>query len=226
MDSWQKYMPEFQIKCWNKDNISECNIPYVQEAISVKKYAFAADYIRLYALYTEGGIYLDSDVELLKPLTSFCGYNFFSGTEATQQGDNIEFNIEAAIMGAVKEHPFVGKCMDYYRNRHFIIAEDYFDTEIAMPGVLSNIAREQYGYDKQNKEYLFGDDFVIFSTKEFINNMCYEKYYSENTVAIHRNAASWKDFNHRGKLFHFCRKHNLMDAYHKFELVMKQITSR
>ena len=68
IDSWKKKLPNYEIRCWNMDNFDIHSVRFVEEACSVKKWAFAADYIRLYALYTEGGIYLDCDVFVKKKL--------------------------------------------------------------------------------------------------------------------------------------------------------------
>lgn len=64
MDTWKKVMPDYEWKLWNTENFDVNSIPYVKEAYEKRKWAFAADYIRVYALYTEGGIYLDSDVKV------------------------------------------------------------------------------------------------------------------------------------------------------------------
>lgn len=68
----EKVMPDYEIKLWNMETFDVSSAPvYVQEAVKARKWAFAADYIRMYALYTEGGIYLDSDVKILKDLMTF-----------------------------------------------------------------------------------------------------------------------------------------------------------
>ena len=75
MDSWKKVMPDYEIKLWNMETFDVSSAPvYVQEAVKARKWAFAADYIRMYALYTEGGIYLDSDVKILKRFDDFLHY--------------------------------------------------------------------------------------------------------------------------------------------------------
>ena len=67
MDTWKKVLPDYQIKLWNTENFDMSKAPaYVREAFEQRKWAFASDYIRMYALYTEGGVYLDSDVKVLK----------------------------------------------------------------------------------------------------------------------------------------------------------------
>lgn len=65
IDSWRRVLPDFEIKIWTKEMALETNILYVKEAISVRKWAFAADVIRLWAVYHEGGVYMDSDIYIL-----------------------------------------------------------------------------------------------------------------------------------------------------------------
>lgn len=78
MQTWQKKMPDYELKEWNESNFDINNsIPFVKEAYKAKKWAFVTDYVRLYALYTEGGIYMDTDVKVLKPFDEFLKYNFF-----------------------------------------------------------------------------------------------------------------------------------------------------
>ena len=81
VNSWEKVMPEYKIKCWNEKNFDINSVPWVKEAIEKKKWALAADYIRLYALYTEGGIYMDTDVKVFKKFDDFLKYDFFSSVE-------------------------------------------------------------------------------------------------------------------------------------------------
>lgn len=77
INSWKKCMPDYSIKCWNEDNFDVDSVPWVKEAIQKKKWAFASDYIRLYALYTEGGIYMDTDVKVFRSLSKFLFWDFF-----------------------------------------------------------------------------------------------------------------------------------------------------
>lgn len=218
IESWHKNMPNYEVKCWNRYNIEACSIPYVEEAISVKKYAFAADYIRLFVLYTEGGIYLDSDVEVLRPFDVFLENHFFCGTEAFYAEEAIKFRMKAAIMGSLPGHPFLKECMQYYESRHFIHDNgDYDNKYCIMPQVISNIANTKYKYNFINEEQLYDDGIKVYSTRHFCNNLCYDKFFTSQTYAVHRNAESWMPMEHRGWLFHFCRKHNLMDLYNKLE---------
>ncbi|MCS2958344.1 hypothetical protein NXX53_17410 [Bacteroides salyersiae] len=73
IDSWKVHLPDYEIMLWDLKRFDIAQVPWVEQAFRVKKYAFAADYIRLYALYNYGGIYLDSDVEVLKRLRPVAG---------------------------------------------------------------------------------------------------------------------------------------------------------
>jgi hypothetical protein len=139
IDSWEKNMPDYQIKCWDSDSFDFDSVPFVKQAIEVKKWAFAADYVRLYALYTEGGIYLDTDVEVYKRLDDFLSNTFFAGTD-TLNSEQTQFAIESAIMGAQKGNECICSCMEYYKKRNFVLSNGKFDYTI-MPNIMAGIFR-------------------------------------------------------------------------------------
>ncbi|MCT0090508.1 glycosyltransferase, partial [Proteus mirabilis] len=76
IDTWKKYLPDYQIIEWNNESIKEIKNNYMEEAIKNKKWAFASDYIRLHALYNEGGIYLDTDIEVTNSFNEFLELDF------------------------------------------------------------------------------------------------------------------------------------------------------
>ena len=77
-------MPDWEYKLWNEDNFDVQSVPYVKEAYEARKFAFVTDYVRLYALQTEGGVYMDTDVEVLKPLDDLLHHAAFTGYEGTK----------------------------------------------------------------------------------------------------------------------------------------------
>ena len=81
IESWNKYLPDYEIREWNDNDLKECTNKYVQQAYKHKKWAFISDYFRLYALYNYGGIYFDSDNEVFKSFDDFLDLNFFTGFE-------------------------------------------------------------------------------------------------------------------------------------------------
>lgn len=206
-------MPDYKIKCWDGNSFDFNSVPFVKEAMEAKKYAFAADYVRLYALYTEGGIYLDSDVLVKRPFDIFLNDDFFCGTEAFHVDETIKYRMEAAIMGAVKGNAFVNKCLEYYRQSNFVF--DRTTTDIVMPAIISNLA-QKLGYLKINQEQHCQLGITVYPTTVFTNTLCPNQSTADH-YAIHQNAGSWIDYNNRGLLFRFCRKHDLMNIYHWIE---------
>ena len=174
MASWKRRMPDYVLKCWTQENFDIHAVKWVEEAVEERKWAFAADYIRLYALHTNGGIYLDSDVEVFRPFDKLLGYEFFTGTEYSPidykyadvpidaQGIPLDrdafvpgYGIQAAIMGAAKGSGFVRECMDYYEGRHFREADGRLRTDLTMPLVIAKIA-ERHGFRYLDKEQVLG----------------------------------------------------------------------
>lgn len=214
-------MPDYKIRCWDGSSIVLDSIPFVREAMSVGQYAAASDYVRLYALYSEGGIYLDSDVETFKSFDCFLENSFFSGTETFYAEGNKHFRIEAAIMGSIPNHPFLKECMSYYEHNHFIKPNGEYDNKkVVMPIVISRYA-EKYGYKYLNIKQNLTDNITVYPTDFFTNTLDKTTININSIYALHRNAAGWMDFSGRGLLFQFCRKNDLMNIYHWLEKIRK-----
>ena len=165
METWKKTHPDYEIVRWSTKNFDINSIPSVKEAFEAQKWAFAADYIRMYALYTQGGIYLDSDVILLKRFDDFLGNSFFSSMEyhPTQiekcgtmnyidsNGKRIAdkyiegIQIQAAVMGAEKGNPFVKEVMDWYSDKHFVNEDGTIRTNVLSPYIYARVA-EKIGF--------------------------------------------------------------------------------
>ena len=122
ISSWKKYLPDYDVIEWNEDNFDISSNRYVWEAYKHKKWAFVSDYVRLYALYEHGGIYLDTDMEVLKPIDIFLSHGAFSGFESARY-------IFTGIMGAVKNHPWIKELLHYYEDRSFVSENGGLDLE-------------------------------------------------------------------------------------------------
>lgn len=218
IDSWTRVMPDFEIKCWDGNSFDFDSVAFVRDAMAEKKYAFAADYVRLYALYTEGGIYLDSDVFVKRPFDIFLSDSFFCGTEAYWADGKLRYRMEPAIMGAEKGHPFLKQCMLFYQHNHFSTATTSKDN--VMPKVISRYALE-YGYCYENKKQQL-KDITIYPTSYFTNTLHKDTSQEAEIYAIHQNAGSWIEYPDRGWLFNYCRKHNLMNLYHRLEKLLNR----
>ena len=150
--SWKKHLPGYEIRCWDGNSFNFDSLAFTREAMSVKKYAGAADYVRLYALYYYGGIYLDSDVEVFKSFNPFLNNVFFSGIDRNIRGDKTYYNIEAGIMGSEKGLPFLREWMSYYENNHFIHQDGSYDINIILAPEVYSKAAHNYGFINENRE--------------------------------------------------------------------------
>lgn len=118
--SWRKYLPDYEIKEWNEDNFDVNSIPYTAQAYEAKKYAFVSDYARFKILYEQGGLYFDTDVEVIKPFDDIVERGPFMGYEANpENGKNGEVNPGLGI-GAEAGMPFYSRIIDEYGKLNFI----------------------------------------------------------------------------------------------------------
>lgn len=154
IESWKFQNPDYAIKLWDMAAIKNIDSVFLKEALSLKKWAYAADYVRLWAIYNEGGIYLDTDCMLLNPLDAFLDERFFIGKE-----NSIHFlghipaqYLSSHCFGAEKGHPYIKDCLSYYENRHFITSTNQKLpiplrlNYVLLPYIQAEIAR-LYGYD-------------------------------------------------------------------------------
>ena len=201
--SWKRCMPDYQIKCWDADSFDFDSVPFVKQAYNEKKWAFVADYVRLYALYTEGGIYLDSDVRTFKSFDSFLYNDFFIGTEPLP---NNCVELESAIMGAIKGHPYVKECLDYYRQINF--RKENGEIFATCPIIMTSIA-EKYGYVAKDENQLLEANIQVYSRKYFGH------LWGTNPgqlYAIHYFNTSWLESKH-GWLYRYCKQNDFMRFY-------------
>ena len=133
MDTWRRILPGYEIRLWNFDRFPRGKSAWVDEAFDHRKYAFAADYIRAYALYHHGGIYLDSDVEVLKSFDDLLSLPYFMCRETGSRC------VEAAVMGAEAGHPLYKALLERYDKRHFIRPDGSMDIT-PMPDVIGETA--------------------------------------------------------------------------------------
>ena len=179
-------LPDYEIKIWTKNNFEINSVQWVKQAFEMRKYAFAADYIRFWALYNYGGIYLDSDVEVLKSFDNFLETESFIGFEYL----NIP---EAAVLGCEKGCKWVKSCLDWYEGKSFIYENGELKKEV-VPLLVKNVLEKEYGMkivDNGKVQTLQGlklYPYNYFSPKNFYNG---EIKVSPETICIHRFASAW-----------------------------------
>ena len=185
--SWKKFCPDYEIKEWNENNCDVRKIPYISQAYDAKKYAFVSDYARFDILYKNGGIYLDTDVELIKPLDELLKNGAFCGVE--QPGA-----LNAGLgMAAPAEMPIFREILDSYQSDQFINADKTYNLKTVVTRV-SDIFKK-YGFSN-TEEIQEVAGFRIYPTEYF----CPKSYLgeinlTENSHSIHHFNASWVDIN-------------------------------
>lgn len=224
LDSWSKYMPDYTIRCWDGNSFDWDSVPYVREAMAAKVYSHASDYVRLYALYTEGGIYLDSDVEVFRSFDDLLNDRFFSGIEqfpfliSKHKVSSMCNQVQAAIMGSEASHPYLKECLDLYKNLHFDLGDGKYDF-LEIPPRITKILLG-YGFVEENITQKLREGITIYNNKIIANDV--DKVVPKDCYAFHWGVKSWGT-EHRGKLFHFCWNHDLMGIYHFLEKIRQNL---
>ena len=216
MDSWKRIMPEYELVLWDQNKFDITSVPFVEEACRVKKWAFASDYIRMYAIYQEGGIYMDTDMFALKKFDCFLHHNFFSAIEfipsnvpkvkgkinqkinedVTQKSSQYRIFYEGialwgGLFGGVKGHPFAKSCMDWYSDKHYIFQDGKFLYEkypnTKVAQIYANQARE-YGFRYQDELQKLKDNMVIYPSYIFAVGT---KTMDHRSYAVHMDQGYW-----------------------------------
>lgn len=183
IDSWKKYCPDYEIVEWNESNFDiNCN-QYVREAYDNKKWAFVSDYVRLYVLYHYGGIYMDTDVEVIRPLDQFLKHEAFSGFEN-------QSNIPTGIIGAMKNDKNIEKLLLDYSDRKFVLDDGTLDMTTNVKTITAYF--ERLGI-RLNNEYQVCNGFVFYPSDYFCPKDLETKNINltENTFVIHHFDGSW-----------------------------------
>lgn len=186
IESWHRFMPDYEYRLWNEDSFDVNSVPYVKEAYEARKFAFVTDYVRLYALFTEGGIYMDTDVEVLKPYDDLLGLSGFTGYEGSKY--------LPPVTGTIASEPrnvWVKEQLDSYKGAHFHLPDGTMDTttntvritRIMMAGGFVPNGEKQVYKDM----YIFPVDFFCprQTTGEIIM--------TDNTYCDHHFMGSWGD---------------------------------
>lgn len=120
INSWRKIFPDYEIKEWNEDNFDVNLIPYTAEAYSVKKYAFVSDYARFWILYHYGGLYFDTDVEVIKAMDDIVERGGFMGIEVDGKNGTYPQVAPGLGLGIESKHPVYKAILDYYQDLHYL----------------------------------------------------------------------------------------------------------
>jgi len=184
--SWHKLMPDYQYKLWNEDSFDVESVPYVKEAYECRKFAFVTDYVRLYALYTEGGIYMDTDVEALKPYDDLLSLSAFTGYEGSKYLPPV-----TGTMASVAGGEWVKEQLEAYDGLHFLLDNGEMDLTTNTTRI-SSIMR-QGGFVQDGKMQVY-KDMHIFPVDYFCPRQTTgEILMTGNTYCDHHFMGSWND---------------------------------
>lgn len=214
IETWRNKMPDYQLKCWTENDIQHLidTVPFVRDAYHAGKWAFVADYVRLYVLYAEGGVYMDTDVKVVKSFDDFLKYDFFTSNEVHPVFFNQEeqekifddghpkspenfiegMGLLSAVMGAEKGHPFLKDCLDYYNTLTFDL-KNKTTNDYVIGKHITRIAARRYGYLYKDEEQHLKNNMCIMPSDVFVGNMIY--YHRGHEYAIHLCNGSWVDDN-------------------------------
>ncbi len=197
IESWKKYCPDYEIVRWDESNFDINQNRYCREAYEAKKWAFASDYARLWVLVNEGGIYMDTDVEVLQPLDRFLCLQSFSGFEAEER-------LPTGLMASCRQQPFFERLLHDYADRSFLKPDGSPDLTTNVTAITK--ACVDAGLVLNNTEQTV-EGFTLFPSEYFCPKdwLTKEVHLTENSYAIHHFDGSWADGGTR-------LKHKLMRA--------------
>lgn len=232
VQSWKEKCPDYEIKIWNEETFDVSSNVFVKEAYEAKKWAFVSDYVRLYVLYKYGGVYIDSDVQVLK------NFDELLENEHVVTGYEDTMWIPAALMASEKGNCWIKKLLDYYSDRNFIKADGTYDMK-ANTAIITELSKKECGFK-------FGEDKIKYGNVKLYPTDVFQPYKKEafdlndddnlknvvdfyiikpNTYCIHHNTTTWVD-NKNNKITgvkHLIRKYlprNIVESlrriYYKF----------
>lgn len=200
MNSWKAHMPDYQFIHWDLKKIKDIKAPFLKEAIEEKKWAFASDYVRLYAVFHYGGIYLDTDVKVIHGFNELLDQDFFIGKEHSWHlnGHSTVSYLSSHCFGAVKGHQFLKDTLTFYDNSHFVRCSD-----AAVPNELRlNMILEPYVQAIFAKKYGYNWNYSANFIQHLKNGItiypseCFDATnakFSAKKYCIHLATGSWRE---------------------------------
>lgn len=191
--SWKKFLPDYEIKEWNEDNFDVNIIPYTAEAYQAKKYAFVSDYARFWILYKYGGLYFDTDVEVIKPMDDIIARGPFMGCE-NEVGSGGATALAVAPGLGLGVNPGLGlykEMLDLYETLHFKKDKGGYNTTTVVEYATKLLCNHGL-LNKSNIQVIAG---VFIYPKEYFCPIDYKTgkmEITDKTVSIHHYLASWQ----------------------------------
>lgn len=187
LDTWKRILPDYQVKIWNYADAEKIDILFLKQALKARKWAFAADVVRFYAVYKYGGVYMDSDIFIYRRFDEVLPEKGFATFNEKNREDKIRFGLQAAFFMGEKGNQFCKDVLDYYSNRPFLQADGSYDMTMS-PFVMLDIAEKKYGYRNVDEEQHL-DGLTVYPT--FLCSPCNSFPHHPNRIGVHRIYGSW-----------------------------------
>lgn len=185
--SWKKYFPDYEIKLWDESNYDVNKITYTRQAYQEKKYAFVSDYARFDILYQYGGIYFDTDVEVIKSMDDIISLGAFMGCEAGLEKSVVNPGLGMAVE---QGNAFYREVMEYYKSLQFF-QKDGEQKGVIVGSIVTNLLKKKGLCHMKGIQNIAG--IHIYPEEYFcpMNYLTNEINITENTYSIHHYSASW-----------------------------------
>lgn len=191
--SWHEFMPDYEYRLWNEDNFDVNSVPYTKEAYQMQKYAFVSDYVRLWVLCREGGLYLDVDFVVYKPFDDLLHWDAFAGFEGSKHSP-----LMMGVIASRKEGLWVTEQLAYYNNRHFLDANGVMDLTTNVKFVSEKMSKQGFAQNGEEQDY---KDLHVFPVDYFCPKQTTGEYFrTENTYCEHMGVSSWAEQNDSWKI--------------------------
>lgn len=244
LQSWRDIVPDYTVKLWNIEMIRNLDYRYLKDALKVGKYAFACDVVRAYALYTEGGIYMDSDVFLKRRFDEFINHDFVTFIDTPENGrydkgqvDNegnrkegvkavCGLGVDITFMASVKGHPYMATVLDDYKMRRFIRDDGTLTMDELIGPDIYALHAESFGFKYKNQTQMLSDDMVVYESKLYNS-------FNKKAFAVHCCAHSWAKMSFMDKcktmtkkILSFVNLYKKDYRHLKYDVEINEITSR
>lgn len=186
LNSWKRILPDYRVRRWTYADAKAIGCSFIDEALKARKWAFAADVVRFYAVYKEGGVYMDSDILLHRRFDDFIPDKGFA-TFHEHIGDRLQ--LQAAFFMGESGNAYCKDVFDYYNSRSFVKPDGTFDLTIS-PVVMLDMARVR-GYVAEDVEQHLADDVVIYPG--YYVTPCHRNVVVHpDSIALHTIYGSWR----------------------------------